>query len=233
MSTGAMIEPVVAAEPSTAGVIPSAEPTPIEPFAPGPDPPVASVDLRRRFTAVEVERLYDLGFLAEEESYELIDGDLIAMARVRATHASAIMRLVGSIPARLGDRASYVVQTPILLGEKTQPQPDFALVRHRKDGYQAAHPRPEETFLVIEVMDTTHRYDRGVKLPMYAGAGIPETWLVDLPGGQIEAHRRSADGIYLDRIIRRPGDTIAPDAFLDLVLSVSEILGIPDSETES
>lgn len=199
------------------------------------EPPVTSAAFRRRFTISDFERLYDLGFLGPEERYELIDGDLIEMARVQPPHASAVNRLTRRLVLALQDRASVIVQNPIRLGEEidTQPQPDVTLARFREDGYAARHPFPEDIFLAIEVMDSTHRLDRGPKLSKYAKAGIRETWLVDLPGALIEVFRRPIEGLYSQGLILRPGDSIAPEVFPELVLSVSEILGVPASEGES
>ncbi len=194
-----------------------------------PAPVLSSAELRKRFTIAEFERLYEIGFLDDEaDRYELIDGDLIAMARMQAPHAAATNRLNSNFAVGLGKRVSIIVQNPIVLGgeHQSEPQPDLTLARYRKDGYAAGHPRPESIFLLVEVMETTHRYDRGVKLPKYATTNIPETWLVDLPGQRLEVYRKPADGVYLQRSILLPGDSVSPQSFPELVLSVSEILGL-------
>ena len=192
------------------------------------EPGATSADFRHRFTIAEFERLHILGFINEDEQrYELLDGDLIAMSRILGPHASCINRLTGTIPERLGRRASCLVQNPIYLNETSQPQPDFTIAVRREDGY-AVHPRPEELHLVIEVMDSSGPRDRKVKLPLYAAAGIRETWLIDLPGHFIERHRSPIDGIYSERTILRPGEMIAPEAFPDLILPVDFILRWPE-----
>jgi len=199
-------------------------------------PALSSADFRKRFTIDEFERLYAIGFFDDEaDRYELIDGDLIEMARMQAPHAAATNRLTSNFAIGLGNRVSIIVQNPIVLGGEYQsePQPDLTLARYRKDGYAAGHPRPESIFLVVEVMETTHRYDRGVKLPKYATTNIPETWLVDLPGQRLEVYQKPANGVYLQRSILLPGDSVSPQSFPDLVLSVSEILGLfADDESE-
>jgi Uma2 family endonuclease len=81
------------------------------------------------------------------------------------------------------------VQSPIRLGERSEPQPDLALLRRRADFYRAGHPGSADTLLVVEVVDTCGAYDREVKLPPYARHGIPQTWLVDLTGNVIEVYR--------------------------------------------
>ncbi len=193
------------------------------------EPEVTTADFRHRFTMAEFEKLHILGFIDEDEQrFELLDGDLIAMSRILPPHASCINRLQDMFAMRLAGRVSILIQNPIVLGERTQPQPDVTLARYRKDGYAIAHPRPEDVFLAVEVMDSTHRKDRGVKLPLYAKAGLPETWLADLPGLQLEVHRKPVEGVYSERLILRPGQSVAPEAFPELVLAVDSVLSRPE-----
>ena len=234
MSTGAMVHPVSTAEAFPNDAADSRDrPDALEV---SPEETLTSAEFRRKFTIADLERLYEVGFLDEEtDRYELIDGDLIDMGRIQPPHSSAINRSTRLFTLGLQDRAFVITQNPMRLGVETltQPQPDVTLAKFRKDGYQKRHPFPEDVFLAIEVMDTSHRYDHGVKLPKYARSGIRETWLMDLPGQKIEIHRRPVEGVYLDRTILLPGETIAAEAFPDLVLSVSDLLGLPEAESES
>jgi Uma2 family endonuclease len=94
------------------------------------------------------------------------------------------------------------VQGPIHIDDYSEPQPDFSLLRPRADFYRRSHPTPFEVLLVIEVAETSAEYDRNVKLPLYAPAGIPEAWLVVLSKEFIEVHtvnRRTGN-------TRKPGD---------------------------
>jgi Uma2 family endonuclease len=100
-----------------------------------------------------------------------------------------------------------------------------ALLRTRPDGYRTAHPLPPEIFLVIEVADTSLESDRTEKLPLYGNAGIPEVWLVNLPGGVIEISRDPSGGVYASVRTARRGETIAPLAFPTAPLPVDDILG--------
>ena len=231
MSTGAMSESLVSTQVpavheypgATARSTPSSE----------AEPSLSSSDFRKRFTIAELETLYELGFIDEDvERYELIDGDLIAMSRILEPHASCVNRLNMKIPERLGTRVTCLVHNPIYISETSQPQPDFAIAHRREDGY-LVHARPDELYLVIEVMDSSGPKDRRVKIPLYARAGIRETWLIDIPGLLIEQHRNPVDGVYSERLILRPGQSIAPAAFPELVLTVSDILGLPEGESES
>ena len=194
------------------------------------EPGLTSADFRHRFTIADFERLHMLGFIDEDvERFELLDGDLIAMSRLLPPHASCVNRLNRAFARGLGDRVSVLIQNAIFLGETTQPQPDVTLATFLEDGYEAAHPRPADIFLAIEVMDSTHRKDRGVKLPLYAKANLREVWLIDLPGDRLEVHRKPKDGTYTENLILARGQTISPEAFPDLVIDVDSILSRPEA----
>jgi Uma2 family endonuclease len=87
-------------------------------------------------------------------------------------------------------------QQPIALDRHSEPEPDITLVLSRDDHYKAAHPRPSDVLLVIEVAETTLRYDRDVKTPLYARHGIPEVWIVDLENRQLLRYRSPREGTY-------------------------------------
>jgi Uma2 family endonuclease len=86
-----------------------------------------------------------------------------------------------------------------VLNDRTEPQPDLALLRPRANHYRDAHPRPQDVLLVIEVADTSLRYDRDVTLPLYARASIPEAWLMDLSRRRLTIYRCPGANGYTDR----------------------------------
>jgi Uma2 family endonuclease len=120
----------------------------------------------------------------------------------------------------VGERAIVRAQSPLRLGPRSEPEPDIALVAPRADEYGSAHPSPAEVLLVVEVSDSTVRYDRDVKLPLYARHGIPEVWIVDLPGGELRFCRTPEGGRYVEQgVTKHPGVTrlaALPDVQLDL-----------------
>jgi Uma2 family endonuclease len=180
----------------------------------------------RRFTVDEVERMVRAGILHEDDRVELLDGQLVEMSPANPPHASCVKRL-GRLFASLSasDRSTLSIQDPIVLSEHQAPQPDVALLRYRADGYRTRNPGPADTLLVIEVGDSSAQSDRERKIPLYAGAGVLEAWLANLPGDALEVYRTPRDGRYVDVRMARRGDTIAPLAFPDLALRVEEILG--------
>lgn len=99
------------------------------------------------------------------------------------------------------------------------PQPDFAVLRPRPDFYAAGdRPGPPDVLLLAEVADSSLRYDRTVKLPLYARTGIPEVWIVDLKRRVLHAHRRPTEGDYAEITTHHPGDRLALLAAADITV---------------
>ena len=117
------------------------------------------------------------------------------------------------------------IQGSIRLGLHSEPQPDVVLLRPRPDFYERALPSPESVLLVIEVGDTSLPYDREVKLRLYARAGVPEVWLVDLEANCVEVHLEPVQDGYRRSETRGPGDRLVPTACPGVSLSPVEILG--------
>jgi Uma2 family endonuclease len=145
-----------------------------------------------RLTVTDYRRLVELGFLGEDDRIELIRGELIQMAAKGTAHETCITRLLRVLPPILGQRATLRCQSPIALAFDGEPEPDFAIVQNREDDYESAHPTPAETFLVIEVADSSLEYDRTVKLSLYAEASIPHYWLFDVVDRILETYSEPA-----------------------------------------
>lgn len=178
--------------------------------------------LRRGFTVEEYHRMGQAGILSEDERVELIEGEIVEMAPIGSRHQACVDRTNRWFSQRVGERALVRVQGPIRLEERSEPQPDLALLRPRPDFYAEAHPGPEDVFLVVEVAETSPDVDREVKVPLYARAGVPEVWLVDLGGECIEIYRNPTARGYQE--VRR-GERLAPHALADLDLAVADVLG--------
>ena len=101
----------------------------------------------------------------------------------------------------------------------------FALLRRRDDFYRSGHPTPADVLLLIEVSDSSLSFDRSQKLPRYAAAGIPEVWIVNRPDGRIESYMDPVNDAYATVQHYGPGESIAPQAFPDIVLEVTRIIG--------
>lgn len=180
---------------------------------------------RHRFTVADYERMGQVGIFSEDERLELVCGEVIQMSPIGERHAACVDALSELLRERLKRSVNVRVQNPIQLDDYSEPQPDIAVLKRRDDFYRHAHPKPEDILLVIEVSDSTLEFDRTVKMPLYAGAGIPEAWLVNLPEEQIEVYGDPADGEYqtVRSYVRR--QKLQSHTLARLSLSVSKVLG--------
>ncbi|WP_200900372.1 Uma2 family endonuclease [Rubrobacter aplysinae] len=180
---------------------------------------------RHRFDTTEYHRMAEAGILSEEARVELVDGEVVEMSPIGSRHQAVVNRLNRLLMSfAVGD---YIVspQGPVRLDEHNEPQPDLALLRFREDFYEREHPGPGDALLLVEVSESSLEYDRSVKLPLYAGAGVPEVWIVDLAANEVESHSAPQHGAYgLTRRYHR-GDEIASEGVSGLKLGVGGILG--------
>jgi Uma2 family endonuclease len=180
---------------------------------------------RHRFTVAEYERMGQSGILSEDKRVELVCGEVILMSPIGERHAACVGRLTQALILLLRRSAIVWVQNPIVLDDYSEPQPDVAVLKPRADFYEQAHPRPEDVLIVIEVSDTTLEYDRKVKLPLYAAAGIPEAWLVNIPEERIEVYGDPTGGEYRGARSYARGRRLQSHTLEGLRLSVSKVLG--------
>jgi Uma2 family endonuclease len=146
------------------------------------------------FTVGEYHRMGEAGVFHEDDRVELIDGQVVEMTPIGPRHAGCVNRLNGLLSRLGGGDVTLSIQNPVLLGERGEPQPDVTVLRHRADGYATRHPEPADILLVIEVADTSVEYDRSIKIPLYARAGVPEAWLVHLPTSHLPGERGEGRG---------------------------------------
>lgn len=180
---------------------------------------------RRLFTVDEYHLMAQAGVLSEDERVELVEGEVVLMTPIGSRHAACVKRLNRLFSARAGAKVVVGVQDPVRLGAYSEPQPDVALLKPRADFYASAHPGPEDVLLVVEVAESSAAYDLEVKIPLYARAGIPEVWLVDLDAGEIRVYREPAAGRYRQAVTVSRGGEIAPAALPEVVLAADEVLG--------
>jgi putative restriction endonuclease len=148
------------------------------------------------FTVDEYHQLVERGFLFEDSPVELIEGEVVRMSPIGSRHAGTVKRSSAFLNRILAGRVIVSVQDPIRLSDISEPEPDIALLRPREDFYSTSHPEPRDVLLVIEIADVSLRFDRAVKLPLYARARIPQAWLVDLQKNVIEIHSEPKRGRY-------------------------------------
>jgi Uma2 family endonuclease len=156
------------------------------------------VTTRHRLTVADFHRMADVGIFQEDDRVDLIDGEIIDRAPIGSGHAGTVMALNHLLARALGDRAIVLVQSPVVLPEHSEPEPDLTLLRPRQDFYRSGHPLPGDILLIIEVADTRVAYERHVKIQLYARHGIPEVWLVDLEDRRLHAYTSPSASGYLE-----------------------------------
>jgi Uma2 family endonuclease len=178
---------------------------------------------RRRFTRAEYYRMAEAGILGEDDRVELIKGEIVEMSPIGRLHIAFVLNLSRLLFLRLADRAFISVQSPVALSDDTEPQPDLAVLRRREPPYRDREPWAEDTLLLIEVADSSLRYDRTTKLRLYAEAGIPEYWIVDCTAETVEVHRNPGPDGYRDVARVAGAASLTLQAFPDVVLTLAEI----------
>lgn len=179
---------------------------------------------KRPFTADEYHGMAEAGILHEDDRVELIEGEILEMSPIGSRHAACVDRLNRLLNRSMTLDTIVRVQSPILLSEHSEPEPDLSLLRPREDFYSGGHPAPGDVLLLVEVAETSAEYDSTVKLPLYARAGIPEVWLVDLPAGTIEAHSRPVDGEYRETLRAKRGEHLTSKTVPELEVAAGDVL---------
>jgi Uma2 family endonuclease len=180
---------------------------------------------KRYFSVSEYHLMAEVGILSEDDRVELIEGEIVKMSPIGSRHAACVDRL-NRLLNRFTDLSAIVrVQSPIVLDGNSEPEPDISLLRPRGDFYTGGHPMPDDVLLLIEVADTSVERDLEAKLPLYARAGIPEAWLVNLPAETIEVHSRPDGGEYRETVRTKRGETLKSRTIPGLELAADDILG--------
>jgi Uma2 family endonuclease len=181
--------------------------------------------VRKLFTVDEYHRMGEAGVFHPEARLELIEGEIIEMAPVGTRHISCVNRANALFTARLAGKAMVSIQNPVVLSRYTEPQPDIVLAKPREDYYSAKRISSEDTLLVIEVSDSTLRFDRNRKMPLYAKSGAPELWIENLREDVILVYRNPRAKTYSTALTFTRGQSISISAFPEVHFQVDELLG--------
>jgi Uma2 family endonuclease len=141
-------------------------------------------DRVRRLRRTEYDHLVELGAFADER-VELLHGVIVRMSPQGTRHAWCIRRLTQLLVPPLVGRADVQVQLPLAADDESEPEPDLSVV----PVVESLDDHPDRALLVIEVAESSLRYDLGVKVPLYAAAGVPEVWVIDVARGVVQVHR--------------------------------------------
>jgi Uma2 family endonuclease len=160
---------------------------------------------RYRFRVEEFERAFQ-----GVPHVELLRGEVYQMSPIGPKHVHKVAQLDARLQETLRGKAVVLVQSPLRLSEDSEPEPDLLVLKPPLERYQDRLPTPEDVLLLVEVADTSLEFDREVKLPLYAEAGIPEVWLVNLKENLLEVYRDPRGGRYREIRLLSPEEEVSP-----------------------
>jgi Uma2 family endonuclease len=183
--------------------------------------PVDEADVSlRRFTVAEYHKLGEIGILQTSDRIELFDGLLIQMAPIGPEHQFILEKLNDFFSEQKKNRFRVGPGRPIPIPDFNELQPDLVLFK-TEAGIRRQHVSPREIHLVVEVSDTTLKYDSEKKLLAYESAGIPEYWIVDVPDACVRVFRLNTRGKYEGTVVS--DGTVAVQAFPDVAVQLQDL----------
>jgi|688.fasta_scaffold09862_7 Uma2 family endonuclease len=190
--------------------------------------------LLRPWTVDEYYQMAKTGILQPDEKVELIAGQIIRnMTPQGSFHAAAITRTNRLLNQPVQPRFLVRSQLPIQLDNRSEPEPDLALVKSDPLDYDDRHPKAEDVYLIIEIADSTLKTDLTLKKQVYAEAKIPDYWVLDLAKRQLYVYRQPTEEGYQQEQILSEWQSIAPLFFPDFQVKVGEMLKpMPVSEND-
>lgn len=179
----------------------------------------------RPITVEEYYQMAEGGILKPDEKLELINGQIIQkMTPQGSFHAAAISRANRILFGRFFPNALVRLQLPLTLGDASEPEPDIALVKVEPTDYDEHHPTAADTYLIIEVANSTLQSDLTDKNMLYAKAGIADYWVLDVKNRQLHVLRQPTDEGYQQITVLDETQAIAALAFPDVTIHVAEML---------
>ncbi len=186
---------------------------------------LATETVRKHLTDInEWQKLGDANIFPSESRLELIDGEILEMAPIGCNHSGHLNRINKLFTVLTADCADTSVQNPLQLGDLSEPEPDFMLLKPTADFYCSRHPNADDVLLLIEVADSSLSFDQNQKLRLYARHNIPEYWLLNLKDSCIEVYRQPHEDVYGEKTTLRVGDTITLSQLNQLTINIADIL---------
>jgi Uma2 family endonuclease len=171
------------------------------------------------------QKLNDAAFFSPTNPRtELINGEILEMPPIGFNHAGHVTRLINFFAPLLKRKAIMTAQNPLRLGDFSEPQPDFMLLRPDESFYTSHHPEPTDVLLLVEVADSSLNYDREQKARLYALYGIAEYWLVNLNNESIEVYRHPTSDNYEQKSTLHYGETICLSQLPEISVNTADIL---------
>jgi Uma2 family endonuclease len=179
---------------------------------------------KRLFTVEDYHRMVDAGILSEDDRVELIHGEVLAMSPIGPRHSAAVLRATQYLVRSAGDRAIVGVQGSVRLDQYDEPQPDLYLLRPKNDFYASGHAGPSDILLIIEVADSSLRFDQTIKRDLYAETGVPEYWISDIENECVITHTDLREGKYMEVHQFSRGSTLTPRLLQECRIPVDVLL---------
>jgi Uma2 family endonuclease len=179
----------------------------------------------RLLSVQDYHRMIEVGIFGPEERIELVMGELIPMVAKGAPHRALTTKVRRVLEERLGDRVLVCVQDPVVLDDWSEPEPDLAVVRPDPLDYGAGHPTVADIFLLVEVADSSLKYDCEVKALAYGKAGVLEYWVVDVVGRRLHVFRSPGPEGYGVEMTLARSERVRLLAFGDCEVGVGELFG--------
>lgn len=190
-----------------------------------PQPTTPTIDRPpKTWTVAEYHAMIAAGIFGAGERLELIAGEIIPMVPPEPPHASNTASFSTGLILKLGNRAMVRTQLPLTLGDRSEPEPDIAVVKPAGHRYRDRHPTAADVLLLVEVSDSTLAYDRQRKAQLYAEAGIEDYWVVAVPLGQVLVFREPQAGGYDQMQAFNATERLVPLAFPDVSLLLGDLL---------
>ncbi|MEY3759550.1 MAG: hypothetical protein RIR39_1041 [Pseudomonadota bacterium] len=186
---------------------------------------MATVNPTKHLTNInEWRRLGEANIFPPESRLELINGEILEMAPIGFNHSGHLNRLNSLLTRLIPDDVISSVQNPLQLGDLSEPEPDFMLLKPNADFYSSRHPNANDVLLLIEVADSSLTFDQNQKLRLYALHGIPEYWLINLNDQCLEVYRKPNGEVYAEKTTLRVGDTVTLSQLNEISIRMADIL---------
>ncbi|MEO1211201.1 MAG: Uma2 family endonuclease [Cyanobacteria bacterium J06638_20] len=178
----------------------------------------------RLWTVDEYYQMAKTGLIKPGEQVELLEGQIMQMTPQGPLHAATTDYAADLLRESLADKALVRVEKPLQISDRSEPQPDIAVVHVHPYRYADGHPSPDQVYLLIEVSDSSLDYDCDTKAKLYAQAGIDDYWVLDAKNRQLHVFRDPNQGTYQHYFAIDENAYISPLAFSDVQVDVKEML---------
>lgn len=196
--------------------------TPPTPYLPDPNAPRVM-----RWTVDQFHVAKERRAFGEGRRVILIRGELVELNPMNPQHAQGVRRVVKALPPCFGPAFFTQSQLPLVLGQDSDPMPDFVVIADDMERYGTIHP--STAVLVVEVSDSSRFFDNTTKVELYATANIPDYWVVELESRRLIVHRDpmplpGSGQTYRTTLTLTPADTVSPLAAPTAVVRVADLL---------